>query len=290
MNDAKIVANDPGVVVHDVAVSVIIPTYNRSAVVTRAVESAPSCVRPDDEVLVVDDGSTDDTAAALARRRPHPLPPWPHGGAGRARNRASPRRRGRWWPSSTPMTNGCPTSSTCSAPSATERPTVVFSFTDFARQRGAARRPPPARPLARRHALLVRDPRFRRPVLVLGAAPPAWATSRFHIGDLYGEVLGGHFVPTFTLMVNREVAGDAPVVRRGPDHLRGFEATPAWPGSVRRRTWIARPPTSGATPGPASPTPTCTRSHPPPRRDRAGLRRPCVPRRASPAALRARAP
>ena len=67
MNDAKIVANDPGVVVHDVAVSVIIPTYNRSAVVTRAVESALSCVRPDDEVLVVDDGSTDDTAAALAR-------------------------------------------------------------------------------------------------------------------------------------------------------------------------------------------------------------------------------
>ena len=73
---------------HDVAVSVIILTYNRSAVVTRAVESALSCVRPDDEVLVVDDGSTDDTAAALARfgDRIRYLP-GPHGGAGRARNR-----------------------------------------------------------------------------------------------------------------------------------------------------------------------------------------------------------
>ena len=102
----------------DVAVSVIILTYNRSAVVTRAVESALSCVRPDDEVLVVDDGSTDDTAAALARfgDRIRYLP-GPHGGAGRAATGASPRRRGRWWPSSTPMTNGCPTSSTCSAPS-----------------------------------------------------------------------------------------------------------------------------------------------------------------------------
>jgi hypothetical protein len=51
----------------DVSISVVIPTYNRAALACRAVESALRQTRPADEVLVVDDGSTDDTAAQLAR-------------------------------------------------------------------------------------------------------------------------------------------------------------------------------------------------------------------------------
>lgn len=46
-------------------ITVVIPTYNRSALATRAVESAlDQTVRPA-EIIVVDDGSTDDTPAAL---------------------------------------------------------------------------------------------------------------------------------------------------------------------------------------------------------------------------------
>ena len=47
------------------AVSVIIPTYNRARLATRAVKSALAAVARGDEVIVVDDASTDDTREAL---------------------------------------------------------------------------------------------------------------------------------------------------------------------------------------------------------------------------------
>jgi glycosyltransferase involved in cell wall biosynthesis len=47
-------------------VSVIIPTYNRSKLVTRAIDSALQQTYPNCEIIVVDDGSTDDTCEVLA--------------------------------------------------------------------------------------------------------------------------------------------------------------------------------------------------------------------------------
>ncbi len=49
----------------DNRISVVIPTYNRSGLIIRAVESALAAVSPGDEILVIDDGSTDDTADVL---------------------------------------------------------------------------------------------------------------------------------------------------------------------------------------------------------------------------------
>jgi dTDP-4-amino-4,6-dideoxygalactose transaminase/glycosyltransferase involved in cell wall biosynthesis len=46
--------------------SVIIPTYNRADMVTEAVESVLAQTHRDFEIIVVDDGSTDDTTGALA--------------------------------------------------------------------------------------------------------------------------------------------------------------------------------------------------------------------------------
>jgi glycosyltransferase involved in cell wall biosynthesis len=49
-------------------IAVVIPTYNRSATVLRAVDSVLASSEPALELVVVDDGSTDGTAAAIAGR------------------------------------------------------------------------------------------------------------------------------------------------------------------------------------------------------------------------------
>ncbi len=48
--------------------SAVIPTYNRSVHVLRAIDSVLAQTHPVDEVIVIDDGSTDQTAAAIQQR------------------------------------------------------------------------------------------------------------------------------------------------------------------------------------------------------------------------------
>ena len=51
---------------HDGLVSVVVPTYNRAYCLSRTIDSVRAQTHHDWELLIVDDGSTDDTAALIA--------------------------------------------------------------------------------------------------------------------------------------------------------------------------------------------------------------------------------
>lgn len=80
-----------------IAVSVVIPTYNRRRRVCEAVDSVLSQTMTHFELIVVDDGSTDETAAALDRYAGRiRLLCQENRGVSAARNRGAACARGKW--------------------------------------------------------------------------------------------------------------------------------------------------------------------------------------------------
>src|SRR5512143_3733009 len=53
------------------SISVVVPTYNRAALLDQTLQAIFAQTVPVDEVIVVDDGSTDDTAQVCARQARH---------------------------------------------------------------------------------------------------------------------------------------------------------------------------------------------------------------------------
>lgn len=90
-------ANEPPMILKRPQVTVIIPTYNRARLLARALDSVIAQTFDDFEVLVVDDGSTDDiegTTAAYADRRIRYLRQPQNAGVAAARNRGLRESRG----------------------------------------------------------------------------------------------------------------------------------------------------------------------------------------------------
>ena len=78
-------------------VSVIIPTFNRADLITRALDSVTLQSRPISEVIVVDDGSDDGTQDIIRRDYPHVrLITQVNGGVSRARNTGIRNAGGDW--------------------------------------------------------------------------------------------------------------------------------------------------------------------------------------------------
>ena len=79
------------------AISVVIPTYNRARLLEDSIDSALSQTRPPDEIVVVDDGSTDATPEVLARFAPRVRAVrQDNAGEAAARNRGVAEARGPW--------------------------------------------------------------------------------------------------------------------------------------------------------------------------------------------------
>lgn len=82
---------------HSELVSVVIPTHDRAETVSRAVESVLEQTYAQSEVIVVDDGSTDDTRAALERFGDRIRSVYqPNRGVSAARNAGVAVSRGEW--------------------------------------------------------------------------------------------------------------------------------------------------------------------------------------------------
>lgn len=208
-------------------VSVIIPTYNRARLLERALLSVLAALIPGDEVIVVDDGSTDDTAHVVAQviaqneGRVRYLCT-ANGGAGRARNRGIQEARSPLVSFLDSDDEWAPDRLSLGRALLAARPDVLFCFSDFGlRHEGV---PDRLGGLAGWH----RDSRPWNEILGVEGVPYSQLVSppegrtdfQVYIGDLYPRLLETSFVPVQTLLVRRDRAGPA---LRFPEDIPTYE-------------------------------------------------------------------
>ena len=79
------------------SVSVVIPAYNSVATIGRAIDSVLMQTRPPEQIIVVNDGSTDGTAVAVSEYGGRIDSVWqPNAGPGAARNRGIQEAKNSW--------------------------------------------------------------------------------------------------------------------------------------------------------------------------------------------------
>jgi glycosyltransferase involved in cell wall biosynthesis len=194
------------------AISVIIPTYNRARYIDRAIRSAIAATDAGDEIIIVDDGSTDDTALVVSawgeRVRYFRFA---NGGAGAARNhgiRLSTKplvafldSDDEWFPHKLALQRAFMAA----------RPNVLFCFSDFAFQDEKT---------GRRDRMYLRNWHTVRrgwdellgpgvPYSAICSLPEGCDDFPVHEGNLYPPLIEGPFVAAWTSVIRREKAGDA---------------------------------------------------------------------------------
>jgi len=192
------------------SVSVVIPTFNRAPSIERAVRSALASLAPGDEIVVVDDGSRDETERVLK--------PYSHliryiqtdnRGAGAARNRGLAEARNplvafldsddEWLPWRVELARNF----------LETNPEVLFCFTNFRAEYGNR---------TLHNGLRFWTPGVRNweelfgpgvPYSSMAKLPPGWDDFPCHAGNVYSAMLTRGGVCTITLTVRREEAGAA---------------------------------------------------------------------------------
>jgi glycosyltransferase involved in cell wall biosynthesis len=192
-------------------ISVIIPTYNRAHLIGRAIDSVLAAVAPDDEVLVVDDASSDDTEAVLAKygsRVRHVRVP--HGGAGAARNHGVEFARHPLIAFQDSDDTWAPDKLELQRRLMEARPDLVFCFSDMMVCEASGKV---------FHNYLTHWHRDARswdeilgpgvPFSSLGRLPAGRADFKVHIGDMFLPEMESDYIATLTVLVRRELAGAA---------------------------------------------------------------------------------
>lgn len=192
-------------------VSVIIPTYNRANLVGRAVSSVLAQCREGDEVIVVDDGSTDGTEESLAAYRDRIVyVSVSNGGAGKARNIGVRTARNpllafldsddEWMPGKLDLQRALMQA----------RPDVLFCFSDFSVRSKEGRE--------YRHYLCRwhQNSSGWNDILGIGVPyssfavlPEGHADFMVHFGSLYQSLMSAPYCAVWTSMIRKEQAGDA---------------------------------------------------------------------------------
>jgi glycosyltransferase involved in cell wall biosynthesis len=202
--------------------SIVIPTYNRALYLGAAIDSVLGQMVPGDELIVVDDGSDDDTPAVLRKYGSRITAiQGGHGGAGRARNLGIERAGNdlvafldsddRWFPHKLRLQREF----------MARRPDVLFTFTNFEVEfRDGSVRSRYLELWHRDHATW--EEAFGPGVGYSSVAPLPQGIPEFPVyeGDLYPLQLTGFYVLTDTLVARRKDAGDA---LRFAEDLRTYE-------------------------------------------------------------------
>jgi len=189
--------------------SVVIPTYNRAHLISRSVNSVLPELLPGDEIIVVDDGSTDDTERVVAAMTgPIRYMRQQNAGAGPARNRGFEASRNplvamldsddEWIPGKSALQRGLMVA----------RPDLVYTFSDFMVKKNETE-------VFRRYVSnWHHDPRPWSEILAPGVPfssiaplPAGWSDFPVHIGNLYDSLMATNYVATFALVMRREAIG-----------------------------------------------------------------------------------
>ncbi|MBU1317616.1 MAG: glycosyltransferase family 2 protein [candidate division Zixibacteria bacterium] len=193
------------------SVSTVIPTYNRVNLIRRSVMSVLAASSPQDEIIVVDDGSTDNTVDVLSEFNDSIIYiRTANAGAGAARNRGIAEAKGdliafldsddEWMPHKLDLQRRFMAS----------RPDILFTFSDFMAtdENGGEH-----------HSYLQhwhKDPRpwdeILGPAELLSSIadmPEKYCDIRYYVGNLYKSELSSNYVAVQTLVVRRAEAGSA---------------------------------------------------------------------------------
>jgi GT2 family glycosyltransferase len=189
-------------------VSVVVPTYNRADLLGRAVESALAQTAPVREILIVDDGSTDDTArVAAAFPAPVRYIRQANGGVATARNTGIAASAGQWVAFLDSDDEWMPDKVAAQMAALAARPECLWSCTGCELIDGTGRARTGAQSFE--GAFPVFRERHIAPADYFGAALTRVAATAsvgdIYAGDIYELLFGGNVVLPSSAVVHRSV-------------------------------------------------------------------------------------